>query len=257
MRGTKAVIVASVFAVLTPCGLSQTPDEATPQSQFDTTEETSASDGIDTERFETAYAAFQARRDLQTERPEWSPEARPPPNRQTNSGNGFFRAIANFFEWIGPALGYGLIAILVIGLATVLYMVFGEAWGIRRREKSAKTEPDLSLAGDLRPDQAEARALLEDADALARAGRYAEAVHLLLYRSINDIQEKKGEVVPRSLTAREIGRLANLPIAIRSALMPIIRLVERSFFGGRPVDADGWQEARQSYERFAFGGGWT
>ena len=34
-------------------------------------------------------------------------------------------------------------------------------------------------------------------------------------------------------------------------------VVERSFFGGRAVDADGWQEARRSYEEFAFGEGWA
>ena len=59
--------------------------------------------------------------------------------------------------------------------------------------------------------------------------------------------------VPRSLTAREIQSLGDLTQRTREALAPIIALVERSFFGGRPVDADGWQTARASYQSFAFG----
>ena len=63
--------------------------------------------------------------------------------------------------------------------------------------------------------------------------------------------------MPRSLTAREIGSLGYLPGRARSALGPIIAIVERSFFGGRDVDESGWQTARASYEDFAFGEGWT
>ena len=58
--------------------------------------------------------------------------------------------------------------------------------------------------------------------------------------------------VPQSLTAREIERLGDLPERARAALSPIIRLVEKSFFGDQPVDQGGWKEARASYEAFAF-----
>ena len=51
--------------------------------------------------------------------------------------------------------------------------------------------------------------------------------------------------------------LQNLPERAKRGLGPIIRIVERSFFGGRPVDSDGWLEARASYEDFAFGEGWA
>ena len=99
--------------------------------------------------------------------------------------------------------------------------------------------------------------MLEEADALAHAGKFAEAVHLLLFRSIEDIQTRVETGVPRSLTAREIGRLGFLPDRARTALGPIIAIVERSFFGGRDVDQAGWQTARASYEDFAFGGEWS
>ena len=125
------------------------------------------------------------------------------------------------------------------------------------KQKEKHADPDRSLVPNLRPEQTRARALLEDADALAAQGRFAEAVHLLLFRSIDEIQSKRSGVIGRSLTSREIGALGVLPEPVRDTLLPIIRIVERSFFGGQDVNETGWQEARASYEHFAFGAAWT
>ena len=62
------------------------------------------------------------------------------------------------------------------------------------------------------------------------------------------------EVVHALADAQGLGKL---PERVKRGLKPIIMVVERSFFGGRAVDADGWQEARRSYEDFAFGEGWA
>ena len=45
-----------------------------------------------------------------------------------------------------------------------------------------------------------ARARLADADALAAAGRFAEAVHLLLYRSVDDISDRRPGLVRPAMT---------------------------------------------------------
>ena len=58
------------------------------------------------------------------------------------------------------------------------------------------------------------------------------------------------------LTAREIGGLGLLPEHAKRDLSPIIMIVERSFFGDRDVDEDGWKAARGSYQNFAFGADW-
>lgn len=121
-----------------------------------------------------------------------------------------------------------------------------------RRERKDKAAADVSEIDEGRPVRKEAEALLQQADALAADGRYAEAVHLLLFRSIADLNARRAGGVPQSLTAREIERLGDLPERARAALSPIIRLVEKSFFGDRPVDQSGWKEARASYEAFAF-----
>lgn len=202
-------------------------------------------------------ATYLADAELQTERPEREPEPVEYTPSSNNSSNAFTRAIAAFFQAIGPLIGYLLIALVAGVVLYALYMMFGESLTLRRRDKVKKNEPEISIASNLRPQQDAAKALLADADKLAAEGRFAEAVHLLLFRSINDIQEKQQGGVPRSLTSREIGRLESLPIKVRAALSPIIGVVERSFFGGRPVDKQGWQDARTSYEDFAFGEAWA
>ena len=213
---------------------------------------------VDEARVQRAMAAFQADETLQLERPEWEPEVQAfEPRAQRSGPNPIAQAIGAFFQAIGPALGYLLRIIIVLAILAGLYMVFGESITLRGRQKEKSAGPDISVVPDLRPEEARAQALLEDADRLAAAGRFAEAVHLLLFRSIDDIQEKRSGLIGRSLTAREIGALGILPDAVRSALSPIIRIVERSFFGGREVDESGWREARASYERFAFGEAWA
>lgn len=145
----------------------------------------------------------------------------------------------------------------MIAILGGLYLVFGERFALRGSQKAKQVDPDLSIVPNLKPAEDHARALLEDADALAAAGRFAEAVHLLLFRSIDEIQNKRSGVIGRSLTSREIGALGILPDPVRETLSPIIQIVERSFFGGQEVGEAGWKEARTSYETFAFGAAWT
>lgn len=207
----------------------------------------------DPDALQRAHAAYLRDGALQLTRPER--EDTPIELRETP---GWLQAIGRFLESLGPifaALFWIAVAAIVAGL---LYFIFGEA--IRMRlglKKAPKEKAEDDVLTDIRPDADRARSLLEEADALAREGRFAEAVHLLLFRSIEDIQERLDGGVPTSLTAREIAGLSKLPDRARRALKPIIQIVESSFFGGRGVDADGWKNARQSYEDFAFGEGWA
>lgn len=212
---------------------------------------------VSDDRLDRALAAFDSDNSFQKVRPEWESEAEEPSDRGAQEPNAFIRAIAAFFEAIGSVLGYLLAAIILVAILASVYMVFGESLTLRGRQKDKDVKPDVSTVPDLRPEATRARALLKDADALAAQGRFAEAVHLLLFRSIEDIQEKKSGAIGRSLTAREIGALGILPDWIRETLSPIIRIVERSFFGGQDVTEAGWREARQSYETFAFGKVWA
>ena len=209
---------------------------------------------VDRDRVDELVSAHKANDRLQTERPEWTPE---PEELQPRKRNAFFEAIADFFSWLFRSFGglFKFIMIAAIGGAILyaLWYMFGDVVGLRWFKKDKPDEVELSEIENTRPDRKQAVALLEQADALAAQGKFAEAVHLLLFRSIEDLQEKRSGGVPKSLTAREIQSLSDLSQVARQALAPIIRIVETSFFGGRPVDQAGWQTARQSYESFAFG----
>src|SRR5262249_8337494 len=106
---------------------------------------------------------------------------------------------------------------------------------------------------EFRPTAARAQALLEEADRLARDGRFSEAARVLLHRSINDIEDAFPNLVMPSLTAREIGVLEPLSPRGRDVFAMIARAVERSLFGGRDLDANDFASCRQAYVDFVFG----
>lgn len=208
----------------------------------------------DLDALDREHAAYLKRGDMQLERPEWQAEEQPPPDPPPQ----WLKWLGDLFSNLSPLFQFMFYAVIAAVVAGFLYFVFGEAIRIRFGKRGdGKVDEGDDVLIDVRPDAGMARGLLEEADALARAGKFAEAVHLLLFRSIEDIQKRLEGGVPKSLTAREIGGLQNLPDRAKRGLGPIIRIVERSFFGGRPVDANGWQEARASYEDFAFGEGWA
>ncbi|MEL6245455.1 MAG: hypothetical protein AAFQ85_08915 [Pseudomonadota bacterium] len=239
MEAKVPVLAVALGAVLAPVALAQSAAQGT------------------AEDFDSAHSAVMNDPSMQTERPILDAPEPPEPRESIGWLAAIFDGIAGFLGALGPivqVLVYGGIAALV---GTIVYMIFGEAIRARfkPRDKDGDPKEDVVIE-DIRPDAAAARSLLEEADALAKQGRFAEAAHLLLFRSIEDIQIKRGERVPQALTAREIGTLPTLPDRARTALSPIIAVVERSFFGGRTVDETGWVTARRSYEDFAFGGAW-
>jgi hypothetical protein len=59
-----------------------------------------------------------------------------------------------------------------------------------------------------------------------------------------------------ALTSRDIARLDAMPGEARTAFGRIAEAVERSFFGGRAVDADVFGRCRADYQAFAFSEGW-
>ena len=91
---------------------------------------------------------------------------------------------------------------------------------------------------------------------MAAQGRFAEAVHHLLFRSIEDIAKRRPRLVRPALTSRELAAADAIPGPARELCAGIARLVERSLFGGRAVDADDWASARRAYADFALPGTW-
>jgi hypothetical protein len=146
-----------------------------------------------------------------------------------------------------------IVLIAIVGL--LLYALVREIqrrdWFRREEKAAAQAEtPQWHPAADA------ARNLLRDADALAALGKYGEAVHLLLLRSIAHIDTHRPELVRPAFTSREIGALEQLPPAARPTFMGIARVVERALFAGREIDAEEFAQCRGAYEQFAFPGTW-
>jgi len=177
-------------------------------------------------------------------------------------GNG---PIGRFFSWIGRhmpeapiarMLLWVLLAVLAATLIWVIVVRLREGqWRLprRRKAKAVAVEPEEEAWA---PDAAPVRAWLKEADALAAEGRYAEAVHHLLFRSIEDIARRRPRLVRPALTSRELAAAEAVPAPARDLFARIARLVERSLFGGRPVSSDDWSGARAAYADFALPGTW-
>lgn len=164
--------------------------------------------------------------------------------------------LADLLEAIGPLLRYVFWAAVAIAVAAVVWFIVREILRARFPERFNKRKPKVE-AVEWRPEAEAARALLEDADALAAQGRYAEAAHLLLLRSVEDIEGRDAALLRPSLTARDIAELPALPSGARRAFGRIAAVVERGIFAGREVDAEGWTECRRAYADFAFPETWT
>ncbi|MEZ5742168.1 MAG: hypothetical protein R3D89_00165 [Sphingomonadaceae bacterium] len=155
-----------------------------------------------------------------------------------------FRPVGEMFGSAWPVIQNVLIALGVLLALIVLWAIvrpFIERW--RLREAAGETE--------WTPDRGAAVALLEDADRLAKEGKFEEAVHLLLQRSVNQIAEARPDWLHPASTAREIAAFPMLPEGARRAFAVIAERVERGFFALRRLDADDWQAARSAYADFA------
>jgi hypothetical protein len=161
--------------------------------------------------------------------------------------------LAKVLQALGPVMNYVFWGGIVLLAALILYFIGREI--LRRLPSSgdATEKATAATAAEFRPSKERAQALLEEADRLAREGRFSEAVRVLLHRSINDIEDTFPTLIMPSLTAREIGRLEQLSLRGREVFGRIARAVETSLFGGRAVDAGEFAECRRVYADFVFG----
>lgn len=175
------------------------------------------------------------------------------------------KPVEKFFNWLGQFMPdsavlrfliWALVAIVAVALAVMIYqrLRHGE-WRLpwRRGEELAVVPPEEE---EWRPEAAPVRSWLEEADALAAKGRFAEAIHHLLLRSVEDIARRRPRLVRPALTSRELAASEAIPSAARDLFASIARLVERSLFGGREVGSHDWTAARGAYADFALARAW-
>lgn len=164
-----------------------------------------------------------------------------------------FEFLADLLGPVGQALGaswwwlqWVLLGLVVLLALVLLARLLGPGFG--RIGKGAKKD---TAEEEWRPDAAASLALLEDADRLAAEGRFDDATHLLLQRSVGHISAARPDWVEPSSTARELAALPALPDGARTAFRVIAERVERSLFALRSLERADWEAARAAYAEFA------
>lgn len=220
----------------------------------------------DADRFAAAHAALKSDPSIQFNLTS------PPPEPTTPSWlkallewlADLFEPVGRFLKWIGSFLPDAPIAriflwsVLALAAAAILWAIYqrlrtGE-WQLPRLRRARLAEPELNE--EWSPEFAPAVEWLQEADAMAEQGRYAEAIHHLLFRSIEDISRRRPDSVRPALTSREIGAAAAIPVRARDLFVSIVRLVERSLFGGQSVGREDWTNARAAYADLALPQAW-
>lgn len=129
---------------------------------------------------------------------------------------------------------------LLLVTALLVAAALAAAWLHRRlslRARDAQVNGEAALPPLLVP--------VAGAEALARDGRFAEAIHSLLLETLAALS-RAAKLTP-SLTSREVLEKTQLPPRARDALFGLVRAVEVSRFGGREA---GLEDYRASLERF-------
>lgn len=152
------------------------------------------------------------------------------------------------FSALAQALLFGLMA---LGVGLAIFWLARELTGYQGDAPgSAEGE-----SGDDRPRDGPDRAVVErplgDADELARQGRFGEAIHVLLLRTLQELARRLPERLPSSLTSREIVSRVRMPDDARSALSVLVGAVEVSHFGAATPGSAEFQQCRHHFQTFA------
>lgn len=223
-------------------------------------------------QLDKAWHALHDNGDIQTHLPPVDPPAKTPEwllatlRAIGHAIEWVFTPVRDVLEWLGSLMPdapwaailfwsfLALMAILLVWM--VIDRVRHGRWRLpqwkfpgraRRRPQNAVTE-DTALPDDGIPINP---AWLAEADRLAGEGRYAEALHSLLLRYIEDMAAHRPQWVRPSLTARDLARAEGMPERARTLFADIAAVVEASLFGGRPAGWDEWVRSRAAYGDYA------
>ncbi|MGJ8562731.1 MAG: DUF4129 domain-containing protein [Alphaproteobacteria bacterium] len=209
------------------------------------------------DRFDAAFREMKRNERLQFDLPVPPPIQQNEPMDLPNWLEAIFEFLGGILSFLGGFLPYIFYGLLALGVGAVLYFVLRDVVKVRFPKKEKEKPQEAAAAPLYKPSDDEARVLLETVDALAASGNYAEAVHTLLFRSIQDIDLNRPNTIRRSLTSREISGLDILTRETREAFSLIGRVVENSFFGGSTLGRDDFEKCRAAYEQFAVPKAWA
>ena len=181
---------------------------------------------------------------LQTEIPDKSAQI-----ETTGDRNGIFweifRRFLRFFDEIKAAAKILLVVSIAVIALTIALHLRENLWSLSRARKLEfkKNETETRSAALERMEHSQA-----EADELARAGSFAEAMHVLLLRSVSEMRARFASPIAESLTSREIlGHLKMSPEE-RGVFARIVGGVEISLFGSHNPGEDEYLECRRNFD---------
>ncbi len=165
------------------------------------------------------------------------------PSAMTNTLRRLGRLAASPLAYVAQWLLWGLAIAAVLALVGVLAR---EAWRVPGTGAAAGDGPHVA-----RGSPGELGRPLADAETLAAAGQYAEAIHVLLLRTIEVLARRAEAPLAPAWTSREILHRLALAETPRSALADLVGEAERCHFGGAAPSADDFARCRQRFHTFA------
>jgi hypothetical protein len=157
---------------------------------------------------------------------------------------GIFRQFLRFFGEIRAAAIILLVASIIVIALTIALHLRENLWSLSRARKLEfnKNASENRSAALERMEHSQA-----EADELARAGSFAEAMHVLLLRSVNEMRTRFVSPISVSLTSREILGMEMSPEE-RGVFARIVGGVEISRFGAHNPGEDEYLECRRNFD---------
>ncbi len=159
--------------------------------------------------------------------------------------SGWWVTLGRILGPIMQVLGWVLLTAIVLAL---LYYAATLSGGWRWRRDETPGGPDAMQPVTF--DKGAAKDWLREAEELASQGRYAEAVHFLLFSSFDDIRRRLNTVLRPAWTSREILRDVPMRGSAQTALSMLVDTVETSEFAGQQIGSADFYRCRDSYARF-------
>ena len=142
---------------------------------------------------------------------------------------------------------YLLLGVLGVALCVVAYHLYRTYAPNRRAWSSRGDQPADLVTRAIAATGADPLPELDEIERLAKAGAYAEAIHLMLLRALEALRRQLGATWAKSLTSREIARRSELGPTDRRALSLLVGAVEISRFGGQNANEQVYRTCLDHY----------
>jgi hypothetical protein len=150
----------------------------------------------------------------------------------------------------GLAMQIAKIIVILVALigAFLLVAILIRSWRFRAMKITDGIIPS-SVTPPLAPLKQALVAIGQDADKLAAEGFYAEAIHALLLKSLEEYKKRETRRMRPSHTSRELLTVLPLSSVEDEALRDLVRRVEITYFGPITPTLSDYEKTKTSYGR--------